>query len=58
MARVNIAIKLQLSIEKNKKLLPKIITKKHQTDEIIRRATDPKELYRKIVGDSMEDTIE
>ena len=26
--------------------------------ELIRRATDPKELYRKIVGDSMEDTNE
>ena len=26
--------------------------------EIIRKATDPKELYRKIVGDSMEDTME
>ena len=26
--------------------------------EIIRKATDPKELYRKIVGDSMEDTAE
>ena len=26
--------------------------------EIIRKATDPKELYRKIVGDSMEDTNE
>ena len=26
--------------------------------EIIRKATDPKELYRKIVGDSMEDTEE
>ena len=26
--------------------------------EIIRKATDPKELYRKIVGDSMEDSIE
>jgi hypothetical protein len=26
--------------------------------EIIRKATDAKELYRKIVGDSMEDTEE
>ena len=26
--------------------------------EIIRKATDPKELYRKIVGDSLEDTNE
>ena len=26
--------------------------------ELIRKATDPKELYRKIVGDSMEDTME
>ena len=26
--------------------------------EIIRRATDTKELYRKIVGDSFEDTVE
>ena len=26
--------------------------------EIIRKATDPKELYRKIVGDSFEDTNE
>ena len=26
--------------------------------EIIRRATDAKELYRKIVGDTMEDSME
>ena len=26
--------------------------------DIIRRATDPKELYRKIVGNSLEDTME
>jgi glycyl-tRNA synthetase len=26
--------------------------------ELIRKATDPKELYRKIVGDSLEDTNE